>query len=715
MPVMNEEFNLKDIYVSLYGKLDKRNEINSEPSVIVDTTSYVMDWFSSEQSKLLCIHGEPGSGKSSLMKMVAATVCSIEELNYIVVFIDLYKVPFSAKKSALDTVKTYICEHMPWFLENKQNKRRLLILDGLDEIKCDVYNTARELMQELENCSWEIPCKIIVSGRTQVMLKTISDIRCEELRILHLLYDEDDFGIHTQNISDPHEFFSYDLRKDFWEILINHFGVKQEMPILNNRFNELSKSPLLLFLVVWTIKHTDVQFELLKNTAELYEKIFRCIYTREYNRNSKVDFHFKSAEYKEYHQMLHHLGICAYRHNSRAVNIKNIYDYCEQLKCTELCENWIQKHKNDNPSKLVLLFFLRERQNDMDWKNSEIEFIHKTFYEYLAAVAIIEILFKYTDMFSGETFQWLLFYIFSENVITEEIIQFIKEIIENKSLEVDGTIIDDEVWKKMVEFILAYGYGKDYPVVIGELKNNSNKVYAESYLKLIERVRIYESSIRAIVKCYADIRQKESDYINLNNIVFYNLNMLDWNLSGISFEDSIFSEGILSGSTFNNCNMNHLICGDVIADRTTFSNVNFEKADFTFVELAASNFTGNMFVGTIFQSAMLEGAYFTDAVFKNINFEGANLTASNFDDAVFDGVNFSYADLTRADLSRVIIKDTIWTDCIMENAKLDGVKMIQFDLNNVNIKEMLVEADLSNADWTGVDEKTIQEYLTYMG
>lgn len=42
----------------------------------------------------------------------------------------------------------------------------------------------------------------------------------------------------------------------------------------------------------------------------------------------------------------------------------------------------------------------------------------------------------------------------------------------------------------------------------------------------------------------------------------------------------------------------------------------------------------------------------------------------------------------------------------MEMTKLNGVKLMQFDLDDPNIVEMLAEADLEFADWTGVsDEK----------
>ena len=38
----------------------------------------------------------------------------------------------------------------------------------------------------------------------------------------------------------------------------------------------------------------------------------------------------------------------------------------------------------------------------------------------------------------------------------------------------------------------------------------------------------------------------------------------------------------------------------------------------------------------------------------------------------------------------------------MEGAVLSGVKLSQFDLNNLEIIEMLAEANLENSDWTGV-------------
>ena len=68
------------------------------------------------------------------------------------------------------------------------------------------------------------------------------------------------------------------------------------MPLQNRRFDELSRQPLLLFLIMWTAKYSNIDLMELKNTAELYDKIFECIYTREYSRKKAGGLKYK-AEY----------------------------------------------------------------------------------------------------------------------------------------------------------------------------------------------------------------------------------------------------------------------------------------------------------------------------------------------------------------------------------------------------------------------------------
>lgn len=150
-PIFEETCSLRDIYISLMGKCKKRNVLKKESGQIVDTTSYVWEWFQENYLQMLFLYGEPGSGKSSLVKMIAATIASSSEMNGMVVFIDLHRLAFSGTEMPLKIVETYIKEHTPWFFDENNNEKRLLILDGLDEIKYNVYENALNLVSFLYN------------------------------------------------------------------------------------------------------------------------------------------------------------------------------------------------------------------------------------------------------------------------------------------------------------------------------------------------------------------------------------------------------------------------------------------------------------------------------------------------------------------------------------------------------------------------------------
>ena len=133
---------------------------------------------------------------------------SSQEMNGMVIFVELHKLSFSDKKSALDVVETYIKRTQSMVFEENRKETRLLILDGLDEIKYKVYENAVELVRELKNREWKFSCRIIVSGRTQIVLKSIEEIRCEEIEILPLYMDEYDIkrlGVNIEGFRENSE------------------------------------------------------------------------------------------------------------------------------------------------------------------------------------------------------------------------------------------------------------------------------------------------------------------------------------------------------------------------------------------------------------------------------------------------------------------------------------------------------------------------------
>lgn len=753
-PIMEENFCLKDIYISQQGKLMCKNEPKYVDAEIVDTTEFIREWAHEQEEQTLFLYGDPGSGKSSLVKMAAAVMVSELGNNGQVAFLDLHRITFSKRKSPLDVLEAYIRKEYKGFFDETITGKRILILDGLDEIRQDVYTVSKELVDELVGRNWDIRCSCIVSGRTQIIQHVTAELRCKTLGILPLYIDDYYNAKILNGLNREQDVRILDLRSVYWNKLCKAFDLQQEIPYASERFDELSTSPLLLFLVVWTIKHADITFTELRNTAELYELIFKYIYTRKYNRDNKA-VHYTSKEFEEYQQMLHLLGSCSYKYNSRSISVQKIYDYCKWLDAEEVCKNWIQVHKDANPSKLVLLFFLREEANEMDWSQTEIEFIHKTFYEYLAAVSLLELLYhkcKSINMkddvttYEIEDFQNFMIYLLSDNVFDSGVISFMKEVLDNESLYVDGEVITREIYSEIISCIFTWAVNVSYPMLISDEQYVGKRMHVKTYEEAKKRIHRYEENISELLEIATDgiwsdiIHNTESissDYVegeipesmigdsiesisdnikglelekeykclDLTALELTNMNMRFWDFSGSNLDSSRFDESVISGSCFRYSILSDATFLSTVADRTNFNNADVSHADFSGAQLTASDFGNAVLEGTVFELANLEAAYFTDTVLHHTIFSNACLCAANFDNAILNGTDFRDADLTRADFTNVDIKFAKWDNCIMEGAILRNVKLVQFDLDDPNIIEILSEACLDEADWTGVTKE----------
>ena len=413
--------------------------------------------------------------------------------------------------------------------------------------------------------------------------------------------------------------------------------------------------------------------------------------------------------------MLAHLGGCAYRNNSRSVSANTIYEYCTVMDDKKLCENWIKLHQDNNPSKLVLLFFLRENYKNgnaskgtIDEQNTEIEFMHKTFYEYLAAIEIIRLMYEYTKSDDYDKKLKQVFYMFSKNRVDDVIADFIKEIILNENLMFGDEVITLAKYDSILSEIVSSAYNVNYPVMIrtGDL---SQYIYVRNYQNLKNIVLTYEKSISELIKVttnFIDISGNDNICkLQLENMEWDDVNIALWVLDYCNMSGSHMENAILSGASFKYSDMQDAVLMMVMADRTDFSNATLDGTDFTNAYLAVANFSDVEMKETVFDITNIEGGYFNDSILTDVSFAGADLTAANFDHAVLKRVDFRSADLTRADMTGVTIIDCKWEACIMEDSILADVDISSFNLEDEAIVKMLAQADLSDAIWDNVTEE----------
>lgn len=380
--VFEDNITLKQVYIDLYGKTENYS------SDIVNVRTSLMSWIKDKSSNMCMVSGDPGSGKSTIMKKLAESLVDIGER---VIFIDLFRLNFSDKISALSVLESYI-NSISWMknYDRENDLPVILILDGLDEIKVNVWDNALELVCELKNSIWNIKDKVIISGRKKI----INYCSSETEHFLHIevlpLFISTKERKNFSNIKE-YNLLEKDLRIDYWSKLTDVFNISYDLSniIDKEHLKDLSTSPLLLFLLAWTIKYSNESIETIHHSVEIYNHILECVYTRKYSRDKKD---YSSWGLNEYRKMLSITGLCAWQNDSRSIYISKIEEYCKKTDNEFLFNQWINYHKISNPSKLLLLFFFREKTNNYNPNESEIEFIHKTFYEYLSALEILNLL-----------------------------------------------------------------------------------------------------------------------------------------------------------------------------------------------------------------------------------------------------------------------------------------------------------------------------------
>lgn len=683
--VFDEQIALEDIYIELKGLVKRPRKTINE---VYEIRPYLFSWVTQANENMCVISGDPGSGKSTLMKMLA---CSLAQSGHRVVYINLFQVNFSAKKPAIDVLNEYI-RKISWMktYNLEEDVPIVLILDGLDEIKVDVWNTATELLREIKNSDWNHH-KVIISGRNKIIDYCEEHVEyCLKIRVLPL-YLEIQERKNTLAVSKTNSDLSFDLRQFYWSKLQSALNFEYDINLITNRehLRELSTSPLLLFLLSWTIKNTGESIDKIRHAAQIYEKILECIYTRKYNREEHDYYTWK---FDEYQKILSYIGVCAWQDNSRSLPIFKIEDFCKNNNLLPLFEKWIDSHTQNNPSRLLLLFFFREKVHEEIPCESEIEFIHKSFYEYLSAVAIINLVSTLHAINDNEIAKTVIS-IFAKNLIGVEIMEFIEGLLESLRSDQLNTYIDN-TGVLLSKMLCANWIGL-------ASKSKENTITINDYSQLINDVRTIEQNLLILGEVISNLKKRGNIKINyglqLHSCVFKSVNMVWKDLSYCSISKSDFSDAILSGGEFHNCNFDDLTFNKTIMNSSSFRESSFENCFFTSAHVECAHFENAKVTNSKFDSVILEGTYFTDAYLLHCKFVETNFVAANFDDAQFAEIEFVDCDFERADFNGVQIKNTSWKDCSMKSAKFDNVRIAQFNLDDPSILEMLSEADLSNA------------------
>jgi uncharacterized protein YjbI with pentapeptide repeats len=689
--VFGESFGLNKIFIPLRGyykqAIKESREVKSTENIVISIEETFDEWLDSTEEKdtIKIVQGGPGSGKSSFVKWWVAKIARTRKTTVLFFPLHHFNIHTSIKAAVGEYFKD--ADHIPLEFnpleETKHTNDMLLVFDGLDELVMQGKSskeTANAFLQEIKDfCRLKNNdkqrFKVIVTGRPIAIQDTEAKLRGSDEQILYLLpYHLTEK--QREDYTDENNLLETDQRNEWWNkfsALKNGSNRNLTIELRNPNMDKITTEPLLNYLVALSWLEAPEKFNTETNINDVYNQLIFGVYNRDWEKKRKHKG-LGDLTKDNFIQILEEIAICAWQGGDARITTEKKIE--KRIKGTPLDEmlNAYKEAAKGGLSRLLTAFYFRKFGKDSESKDDTFEFTHKSFGEYLAARAIVELIQKTHEAREdykkstprrpkGWTIQqtlgeWLR--ITGKNPIDENLNQFIiNEIAIRKE---QGEPV--EQWQTTLS------------EVISEMIETGIPLHTQERLNHLEEVRIARNTEEAVLVALADcarITNKLSNIENLNS-----KNSSSW-LKRLSTS--------LENENFAFKNLNHL---------------NFKRPNFQGVNLGSVNFKGSCF----------QGAYFGDAFLFLANLENTKLSGLSAFHTVFSETNLKNTDLVGADLRETDFRNSFLNNADLSEADLSEAYLVSINLELTNLKNVnFIGANLKNANFTGAKNLTFEQLL----
>lgn len=580
---------------------------------------YIVD---RDDKKMLLILGQPGIGKSTLITWIMANLVDKKDDIFVYQFAsDLKNVNWEEDSILNEIFKTI-------GLKRTELEGKTLILDGYDEIYAndDRERILNKLSQELKVMNILQRFSLIITCRENYIGQ--SDLGNIEYIILQA-WNEEQIKSFCEIYGKKSAGKNPDAVKN------NNLEVKINK-ILENK--EVFGIPLILYLVL----ALNVDIEESSSRVEIYDQIFSLKRGGIYDRCYDIEHRINAPEIKKHiHRISQRIAFWMFENNADEA-------FISQKKFEEICENEMSESgKKDEEilrDALIGNFF---RLKYCEGKETdEIQFVHRSIYEYFVVVYFFESIHKLT---SKEEVAGKLGELLKDGNLSEQILEFVKykfDSMEGYSL----SHVTKEVFDIMLRDGMTYYAQGKYKNIIDREMN--------IFINMLEVVHLWNAKFEKFD----------------NNIVPYLLynRSKKLNLSGSDLSGAKLGKADLSEANLHEANLSRADLSKANLFKANLFKANLSRADLAETKLDIADLC----------RADLRRAYLLGA-----DLFGANLFKANLSGADLLAANLSGADLSGADLSKAKL----------HQADLSGAELIEAEL---------AEADLSE---TVFDEKQVNE------
>jgi len=751
-PVFEEKFSFKDIYVPLKAQeIDKNGEVNKRaPAFDLETWAKQLLEDESKQNRVMFVEAGPGRGKSVFCRMFADWVRQHLHPIWTPVLIRLGNITI-LQKSFLETLKeavnTGFASDDGWLTD--RNTRYLFFLDGFDELLMEgrssgglekFLNQVGKFQRDCQQSS-EMRHRVLITGRT-LALQGIERQMPDNLDRVEVQIMDD--GLQQQWLSKWEAQFGEEKTSAFQQFL-------QDECCPHNVKSELSREPLLLYLLAAmhrdeTLKVGDFQGT---NSTQakilIYNKTVNWVLTKQ--RSEKLNRDLTELETEDLRRILTEAALCVVQSGGECAPVAMIE---ERLKADNSVKALLEKARErikDDPLRNALAVFYLQPGS----KEGSVEFVHKSFGEFLCAERLKESLEEWTrpgnkrikfntqdSQMDGEIYDLLGY-----GPLTEEIVEYLMGLLTTPAAPGEEDLFRPvELFERLENFYLRWCEGEFIDAPPENLPQKKMRLLRDQLKtqKLGQRqIDVYAGLNVMILLLELHRYGQERDELK-DKMVFYpcgkpnaegKLDDEIWLLRLIGYSccvgyfgflhtvGSFLSGADLSGANLGGAELCGANLGGVKLSGANLNGAELSDADLWHADLSGAGLMGAYLSGANLSRANLSGAYLSDADLSgadlsDADLHGANLNGANIHGADLSGANLNGANLNGADLSEADLTDADLSGVDLSGADLMGAYLSGANLSGANLSGAnLWDADLSSANLSGANLSGIFGYIKW--
>ncbi|MBD2535756.1 pentapeptide repeat-containing protein [Nostoc flagelliforme FACHB-838] len=684
--VIGEEFKITEIYVPLKAQLLDNNGKPKEKSS-VDLENWVTEQLNKPETnrQVIFIQAGPGRGKSVSCKMFAERVRKELHPIWTPILIRLRDID-TFEPNIENTLRAAVRENFAnrddWLSD--RNTRYLFILDGFDELRFE-GRTAKgieDFLGQVGNYQAQRVCRhqFIVTGRESALHGIENRLPANLVRLEIALIDDQ---IQMQWLSKWGRLVGQDKALEFQKFL--------EADNCPERVKELAREPLLLYLLGAMHRDNELNIKMFEgaNDAQakiiIYQKTLNWVLTKQ--RPEKLNLELTEFDTEDLRLILIEAGLCVTQSGREWTSIKAIEERLKNDKTAKELLESAQKNLNESPLRNALAaFYLRPAKASSSTEGA-VEFIHKSFGEFLCAQKIKESLKQWTKIDSesrreryvidDDKLAEEIYDLFGYGGLTQEIVEYLIALLDSEE-----KFQYLKLFERLENFYFDWcqgkfinGFPKNLPL------NQMQKFQTEKILLDLREVDIF-TGLNVMILLLELHRYAQAKDELKDNIIFYPCSS-DENFEPKKLFHILTYSNSVNSDTFLNTISPFL------------STINLERAFLERTSLSQANLEGSNLENADLESADLRGASLKAAKLYKANLYKPNLSAANLESSNLESANSCQAELSFADIKQANLKGANLLMASLQMADLSGA-----NLSGANLRDAdLFRAELNNITW----------------